>query len=92
MRATLTLNGLICLLFQNGRCPSKRGVGISFGPDVTNKFLEKNDLGNYRKYISELHFRKNSYFKDLCLVENHRSVSNFNPSAVIKTWYPSIFF
>ena len=61
MRATLTLNGLICLLFQNGRCPSKRGVGISFGPDVTNKFLEKNDLGNYRKYISE----RTSFQKEL---------------------------
>ena len=27
-----------------GRAPSKRGVGLSFGPDVTAKFLERNDL------------------------------------------------
>jgi serine/threonine-protein phosphatase 5 len=28
----------------NGRSPSKRGVGIEFGPDVTRNFLEKNNL------------------------------------------------
>eukprot|EP00026_Physarum_polycephalum_P008203 Phypoly_transcript_08282.p1 GENE.Phypoly_transcript_08282~~Phypoly_transcript_08282.p1 ORF type:complete len:493 (-),score=92.25 Phypoly_transcript_08282:20-1498(-) len=27
-----------------GRAPSKRGVGVAFGPDVTDKFLEKNGL------------------------------------------------
>ena len=27
-----------------GRAPSKRGVGLSFGPDVTAKFLENNNL------------------------------------------------
>lgn len=27
-----------------GRSPSKRGVGFSFGPDVTNAFLTKNNL------------------------------------------------
>lgn len=31
-----------------GRGPSKRGVGISFGPDVTKRFLQDNNLGNYR--------------------------------------------
>lgn len=27
-----------------GRSPSKRGVGLQFGPDVTAAFLENNDL------------------------------------------------
>jgi len=29
---------------QPGRSPSKRGVGLSFGPDVTHKFLKLNNL------------------------------------------------
>ena len=29
---------------MNGRAPSKRGVGLSFGPDVTKRFLADNDL------------------------------------------------
>ncbi|KAJ9082219.1 Palmitoyl-protein thioesterase 1 [Entomophthora muscae] len=42
--------GLMCELLwsdpqpQNGRSPSKRGIGIQFGPDVTHNFLEKNNL------------------------------------------------
>jgi len=42
--------GLMCDLLwsdpqaADGRSPSKRGVGLSFGPDVTKRFLEKNDL------------------------------------------------
>jgi len=28
----------------NGRSPSKRGIGLSFGPDVTANFLSNNDL------------------------------------------------
>lgn len=28
-----------------GRGPSKRGVGLSFGPDVTEAFLKENNLG-----------------------------------------------
>jgi len=29
---------------QTGRAPSKRGVGVAFGPDVTKNFLETNSL------------------------------------------------
>lgn len=28
-----------------GRGPSKRGVGLSFGGDVTKRFLQENNLG-----------------------------------------------
>ncbi|XP_064622307.1 serine/threonine-protein phosphatase 5-like [Lineus longissimus] len=43
-------SGLMCELLwsdpqrQSGRSPSKRGVGIHFGPDVTKQFLQKNNL------------------------------------------------
>ena len=43
--------GLMCELLwsdpqpEMGRGASKRGVGIQFGPDVTKKFLEHNNLG-----------------------------------------------
>jgi len=42
--------GLMCdLLWSDpqdapGRSPSKRGVGVQFGPDVTKRFIELNDL------------------------------------------------
>lgn len=42
--------GIMCdLLWSDpqdapGRAPSKRGVGIQFGPDITEKFLKHNDL------------------------------------------------
>jgi len=42
--------GLMCELLwsdpqpQMGRSPSKRGVGIQFGPDVTHRFLRLNNL------------------------------------------------
>ena len=29
---------------QRGRSPSKRGVGIQFGPDITEAFLKLNNL------------------------------------------------
>ena len=29
---------------QNGRHPSKRGISISFGPDVAHKFLNENGV------------------------------------------------
>ena len=43
-------SGLMCEMIwsdpckMNGRHPSKRGVGLSFGPDITKKFLEFNNL------------------------------------------------
>lgn len=43
-------SGLMCDLLwsdpqrEPGRSPSKRGVGLSFGPDVTKRFLEHNNL------------------------------------------------
>ncbi|XP_076029442.1 protein phosphatase D3 [Oratosquilla oratoria] len=42
--------GIMCELLWSdpmpslGRAPSKRGVGVQFGPDVTKKFLERNKL------------------------------------------------
>ncbi|KAM7299415.1 serine/threonine-protein phosphatase 5 [Ixodes scapularis] len=42
--------GIMCELLwsdpqpQEGRSPSKRGVGIHFGPDVTRRFLDRNGL------------------------------------------------
>lgn len=42
--------GIMCDLLwsdpqpQNGRSPSKRGVGVSFGPDVTRDFCKLNNL------------------------------------------------
>jgi len=42
--------GLMCELLwsdphpQNGRHPSKRGVGVGFGPDVAHRFLDDNGL------------------------------------------------
>jgi serine/threonine-protein phosphatase 5 len=43
-------DGIFCELLWSdpcefkGRSPSKRGIGISFGPDVTEEFLHRNDL------------------------------------------------
>jgi serine/threonine-protein phosphatase 5 len=36
---------------ENGRQPSKRGVSIGFGPDVTHRYLKENSLGNNLYYI-----------------------------------------
>lgn len=42
--------GLMCEMLWSdpqparGRAPSKRGVGLSFGPDVTHRFLDDNNL------------------------------------------------
>lgn len=37
---------------QRGRGPSKRGVGLSFGEDVTKRFLQENNLGT----ASNIHY------------------------------------
>ncbi|XP_071507898.1 serine/threonine-protein phosphatase 5-like [Diadema antillarum] len=42
-----------------GRSPSKRGVGIQFGPDITKRFLEKNSL----EYIVRSHEVKNEGYE-----------------------------
>jgi serine/threonine-protein phosphatase 5 len=48
--------GLMCEILwsdpckMNGRHPSKRGVGLSFGPDIAKTFLENNKLGNLYIY------------------------------------------
>jgi serine/threonine-protein phosphatase 5 len=49
--------GLMCELLWSdpsdidGRQPSKRGCGIAFGPDVTEKFLKENDLSKSILFI-----------------------------------------
>lgn len=51
MHYLLIYPGLMCELLwsdpqpQLGRGPSKRGVGLSFGGDVTKRFLQDNNLG-----------------------------------------------
>ena len=50
MRREPPEEGLMCELLwsdpqaPDGRSPSKRGVGVAFGPDVTRRFLEENSL------------------------------------------------
>jgi len=57
--------GLMCELLwsdpqpQMGRAPSKRGVGVQFGPDVTQNFLRINSLD----YIVRSHEVKNDGYE-----------------------------
>lgn len=48
------------LLLQQGRGPSKRGVGIQFGPDITFKFL----LNNKLDYLIRSHEVKDSGYEE----------------------------
>lgn len=54
-------SGLMCELLWSdpqpnpGRGPSKRGVGLSFGGDVTKRFLQENNLG--KLVSSDIFFR-----------------------------------
>ena len=41
----IIINPLHCPSSQPGRSPSKRGVGIQFGPNVTEDFISRNGLG-----------------------------------------------
>jgi serine/threonine-protein phosphatase 5 len=36
---------------QNGRHPNKRGVGVMFGPDITERFVTDNDLSKLTFYF-----------------------------------------
>lgn len=49
---------------QNGRAPSKRGVGCQFGPDVTNKFCDENGLDYVVRLVSTLTLT-NEYLKKI---------------------------
>ncbi len=46
-------SGLMCEMLWSdpqqfpGRAMNKRGVGVAFGPDVTEKFLKENGLGRH---------------------------------------------
>lgn len=56
---------------QNGRAPSKRGVGCQFGPDVTSKFLEVNNLD----YIIRSHEVKNNGYE---IAHNGKCITVFS--------------
>ena len=49
---SILLTGLMCEILwsdprpHKGCGPSKQGVGLSFGEDVTKRFLQENNLGN----------------------------------------------
>ena len=46
--------GIMCDLLwadptkENGRHPSKRGISIGFGPDISAKFLDENNLSYFK--------------------------------------------
>ena len=61
----ILFTGIMCELLWSdpmpsyGRAPSKRGVGIQFGPDVTKNFLKKTGLD----YIIRSHEVKNDGYE-----------------------------
>lgn len=54
-----------------GRAPSKRGVGIQFGPDVTEKFLQTNNLD----YIIRSHEVKDNGYE---VAHNEKCITVFS--------------
>ncbi|CAF0831245.1 unnamed protein product [Didymodactylos carnosus] len=56
---------------QNGRSESKRGVGLQFGPDVTEKFLKVNNL----EYVVRSHEVKQEGYE---LAHNNKCITVFS--------------
>jgi serine/threonine-protein phosphatase 5 len=49
---------------QKGKFPSKRGVALGFGPDVTERFLKKNNLGKIHFYCCDAYLCSKSLLCD----------------------------
>jgi len=82
--------GIMCELLwsdpqpQNGRSPSKRGVGCQFGPDVTENFLKKNNL----EYVIRSHEVKDMGYE---VAHNGKCITVFSAPNYCGM-YLSIFF
>ncbi|XP_065216869.1 serine/threonine-protein phosphatase 5 [Planococcus citri] len=69
--------GIMCELLWSdpqptmGRAPSKRGVGIQFGPDVTEKFLQTNNLD----YVIRSHEVKDNGYE---VAHNEKCITVFS--------------
>lgn len=80
--------GLMCELLWSdpqqwmGRGPSKRGVGIQFGPDVTESFCKLNNLD----YIIRSHEVKDMGYEE---AHNGQCITVFSAP---NYWYVHIFF
>lgn len=59
-RGAIPQSGLMCDILwadptsANGRHPNKRGVSIEFGPDVAEKFLDENGLGELTRLVDQI--------------------------------------
>ncbi len=68
------LAGLMCELLWSdphpglGRAPSKRGVGVAFGSDVTHRFLQENNLGTILSSFATAFLASLSDFSYFCLM------------------------